>query len=97
MARKDVKKTREPGVTEAKKMKCFLQTIMVNLAAYQAVMEFENGSLENKSNLNGIVEAKADWQVCERSWKDEKLEELREAHTVNFSEKYAWEREQKEW
>lgn len=36
MARKGERKTRE-----AKKIKCFLQTIMVNLAAYQAVMEFE--------------------------------------------------------
>lgn len=70
---------------------------MVSIAAYQAVMEFENDLLENKNNLNGIVESKADWQVHEGSWKDEKLEELKEAYTANFSEKNAQEREQKEW
>lgn len=31
---------------------------MVNIVEYQVVMEFENGSLDHKSNLNGVVETK---------------------------------------
>lgn len=49
---------------------------MVNMAESQVVMEFENGSLDHKSNLNGIVETKADWWVHEAGWKDEKLKKL---------------------
>lgn len=54
------RKTREHGVPETKKRKCFLKVVTVSIAGYQAVMEFGNGSLENKGNLNGISETQAD-------------------------------------
>lgn len=70
---------------------------MISVAECQIVVEFENGSLDHKCNLKGIVETKADWWVPEVSWKDGKLKDLKEAYTVNFFEKHAWEREEKEW